>query len=84
MTRITTFGRKRTHHEAQFNNIFESEGKEALQSEDGQPKKKRRKNEAVNDNSTSEVLEEVPQKKGWGRSEEIKGDWWPHIQISRV
>ncbi|KIM30512.1 hypothetical protein M408DRAFT_22009 [Serendipita vermifera MAFF 305830] len=68
MTRITTFGRKRTHHEAQFNTLFEGEDKEASQPDEGQPKKKKRHGES------GEVETEAPQKKGWGRSEEIKAN----------
>lgn len=79
MTRITNFSRKRTHHEAEFNNLFEKDGTNANPAGDDhseQPKTKKRK---------YELEKEKRQKKrefkakiegtntGWGRSEEIKG-----------
>jgi len=73
MTRITAFGRKRTHHEATVNTLFESEEKGTLRPEDSEPKKKKRKIEEPSNVGEDEAKVKTPQK-GWGRSEEIKGE----------
>jgi hypothetical protein len=77
MTRITAFGRKRTHHEAKFNSMFDGGGEETEQHEEEQPKKKKRKlevPECYGQKEPSVPSTENVQKKGWGRSEEIKGE----------
>ena len=73
MTRITAFGRKRTHHEATVNTLFESEEKDTLQPDESEPKKKKRKTEDASNVGEGEAKVGTSQK-GWGRSEEIKGE----------
>jgi hypothetical protein len=81
MTRITTFGRKRTYHEAKFNSMFDGGGEETVQPEEEQPKKKKRKREVSEGQEPSAPNTENVQKKGWGRSEEIKGKLVARIKI---
>ena len=85
MTRITAFGRKRTHHEAKFNSMFDGGGEETVQLEEERPKKKKRKQEISESHGQNEPgvsSTENVQRKGWGRSEEIKGELVARIKIS--
>jgi hypothetical protein len=79
MTRITSLGRKRTYNEAEFNNVFENKGNESAPAAEepvDQPKKKKRKyeheKEKRHEKRALKATNEAP-KKGWGRSEEIRG-----------